>query len=327
MRQIFLETPGKFSERDAPKPAVKPGEALVRIEKVGICGSDFHAFHGKHFAYTYPRIIGHEVSCTVVEVPENTRGIKVGDHCALEPYVSCGKCFACATGNPNCCEVIHIYGIHMDGGMQGFLSVPVHLLHRSDTLSLDALALVETLGIGAHAVVRSGLKEGEQAIVVGAGPIGLAVAQCAQAAGAKVHVVERNEERLKFVESLGFSGSSQGGDMRAAAVFDATGNPHAMAASFNFVAIGGRLTFVGLTTDPIAFDDTLFHKREMTLYASRNSKGLFPRIIRLLEEDKIDARPWVSERLALRDVGTQFPLLLKRPNLIKAIVDIEESDL
>jgi len=327
MRQIFLETPGKFSERSAPKPAAKPGEALVRIEKVGICGSDFHAFHGKHFAYTYPRIIGHEVSCTVVEVPANTRGIRVGDHCALEPYVSCGKCSACRMGSPNCCEVIRIYGIHMDGGMQGFLSVPVQYLHRSDTLSLDALALVETLGIGAHAVMRSGLKAGEQALVVGAGPIGLAVAQCAHAVGGNVHVVERNEERLKFVENLGFACSAHADGLRAAAVFDATGSPHAMAASFQFVATGGRLTFVGLTTDPIALDDTLFHRREMSLYASRNSRGQFPGIIRLLEEDKIDVRPWVTEHLALRDVGVKFPQLLKRTNLIKAIVDIEESDL
>ena len=327
MRQIFLETPGKFSERDAPKPAAKSGEALVRIEKVGICGSDFHAFHGKHFAYTYPRIIGHEVSCTVVEVPANAQGIKVGDHCALEPYVSCGICSACKMGNPNCCEVIKIYGIHMDGGMQGFISVPVHLLHRSDKLSLDALALVETLGIGAHAVMRSGLKEGEHAIVVGAGPIGLAVAQCAKAVGANVHIVEKNEVRLKFVESIGFSSSSQADGLQAAAVFDATGSPQAMAASFQLVAVGGRLTFVGLTTDPVALDDTLFHKREMTLYASRNSRGQFPRIIRLLEEDKIDVRPWVSERLALRDVGAKFPQLLRSPHLIKAVVDIEESDL
>ena len=124
-----------------------------------------------------------------------------GDHCAIEPYMSCGKCRACAMGRNNCCENIRLLGIHVDGGMQEYLAVPIELLHRSDRLSLDQLALVETLGIGAHAVKRSGLKSGEEAIVVGTGPIGIAVAQFASALGANVHTVEKSKWRREFMET------------------------------------------------------------------------------------------------------------------------------
>jgi 2-desacetyl-2-hydroxyethyl bacteriochlorophyllide A dehydrogenase len=292
------------------------------MEKVGVCGSDFHAYTGSHPIYTYPRIIGHELSGVVLEAPANEKGIQSGDRCAIEPYMSCGKCRACATGRNNCCERIRILGIHVDGGMQEFLSVPLVLLHKSNRLSLDQLALVETLGIGAHAVMRSGLKEGEEALIVGAGPIGIAVAQFAAAIGAKVHLVERIEWRRAFVESMGYSASLTPEDRQADTVFDATGSAVAMGKSLAQVATGGRLVYVGLTRDPVCIDDSLFHRKEVTLLASRNSHRQFPRIIQLIEEGKIDTSHWVTDRLKLAEVASQFQLLPNRQSLIKAIVDV-----
>src|SRR5713226_2933220 len=175
MRQILLKTPGEFIEKQAPRPTPALGEALVRIRKVGICGSDLHAFAGRHPAYTYPRVLGHELAGEVVEVGPNGVGIKKGDRCAIDPYVSCGVCTACKRGRTNCCERLRVLGIHVDGGMQGLLPVRLDLLHKSATLSLDQLAMIEALGIGAHAVSRSELKSGEQVLVIGAGPIGLGV--------------------------------------------------------------------------------------------------------------------------------------------------------
>src|SRR5713226_9548240 len=170
MRQIVLRGPGEFMAREASVPGLSPGEAIVRIRKVGVCGSDFHAFAGRHPAYTYPRVLGHELAGEVVEVGPNGVGIKKGDRCAIDPYVSCGVCTACKRVRTNCCERLRVLGIHVDGGMQGLLPVRLDLLHKSATLSLDQLALIETLGIGAHAVSRSELKSGEQALVIGAGP-------------------------------------------------------------------------------------------------------------------------------------------------------------
>ena len=326
MRTILLQGPGRFVESEAPVPAAAPGEALVRIRRVGICGSDFHAFRGNHPAYSYPRIIGHELGCEVVTVPENGGGLRPGDKCALEPYISCGTCRACRKNRPNCCETLRLFGIHVDGGMQPYLSCPVGLLHRSARLSLDQLALVETLGIGANAVKRSGLAAGETAIVVGAGPIGLAVVQFALAAGARVRVIERSELRREFVRRFGVTAEAEPDEELADVVFDATGVAAVMARSLQQVAPAGRLVYVGVCKDAIALDDPLFHRREVTLYASRNSCHQFPRLIGMIERGEIDTAPWINARLRLRDVPGEFEGLLRQPELIKAMVELDETD-
>jgi 2-desacetyl-2-hydroxyethyl bacteriochlorophyllide A dehydrogenase len=322
LKQIVLEAPGKFAERDAAEPSARSNHALVRIERVGVCGSDFHAFAGRQPIYTYPRVIGHELSGIVAEVSPNDRGIQVGDRCAIEPYITCGSCRACLQGKNNCCERICILGIHIDGGMQEYLSVPVSLLHRSTRLSLDQLALVETLGIGAHAVDRSGLRAGESAIVVGAGPIGIAVAQFASERGAEVHIVEKSESRRSFVMQMGYTASEASGERRADVVLDATGSAASMAASLALVDTGGRLVYVGLTRDPVCIDDSLLHRREITIFSSRNSFGLFPRIIQQIEIGKIDTSLWVTDRLRLTEVVSQFQSLPSRSGLIKALIDV-----
>ncbi|MGH9536505.1 MAG: alcohol dehydrogenase catalytic domain-containing protein, partial [Terriglobales bacterium] len=203
MRQIVLSNPGEFVKRDVSVPTFSPGEGLVRIRKVGVCGSDFHAFTGSHPIYTYPRVLGHELAGEVVEVGANDFDIRIGDRCAIEPYISCGQCQPCQAGRTNCCEKLRVIGIHVDGGMQEFLPVPLSLLHKSEKLSLEELALVETLGIGAHAVSRSKIGQGQSALVVGAGPIGLAVAEFARAAGADVCIVEKSQWRRDFATRLG----------------------------------------------------------------------------------------------------------------------------
>lgn len=326
MNQIVLEAPGKFIKRQAPVPETERGEALIRMKRIGVCGSDFHAFAGRHPIYTYPRVLGHELSGIVLETADNDKGIRPGDRCAIEPYLSCGTCRACVLGRKNCCEQIKVIGIHIDGGMQDVLAVPVALLHKSDILSLDQLALVETMGIGAHAVTRSALKPGEQALVIGAGPIGIAVLQFAASLGSAVHVVERNEWRRHFVERMGYNASAEAGGRQADVVFDATGNAEAMGASLNYVATGGKLVFVGLTRDPVSIDDSLFHRREVTLLASRNSQNLFPEIIRRIEDGEIDTSPWITERLPLSEVVSQFQQLSGRQTLIKAMIDVQGDE-
>jgi 2-desacetyl-2-hydroxyethyl bacteriochlorophyllide A dehydrogenase len=322
MKQIVLDSPGIFLERDVPLPEPAEGEALLRMEKVGVCGSDFHAFAGRHPIYTYPRVIGHELSATVIGIDSNENGIQVGDKCAIEPYVACGQCRACSRGKNNCCEQLRVLGIHVDGGLQEYFSAPISLLHKSDLLSLDQLALVETLGIGAHAVLRSGLTASDSAIVVGAGPIGIAVAQFAAASGAKINIIEKVESRRKFVQEMGYNAFPASEGRLADVVFDATGNAAAMGESLTCVATGGSLVFVGLTREPVYIDDSLFHRKEATIMASRNSYGLFPEIIRKIEEGLIDTSHWITDRLTLNQIAIEFETLPSRPGLIKAIVDV-----
>ncbi len=326
MRKILLNAPGEFLDVKAPRPVPASGEALVRVHRVGVCGSDFHALAGRHPIYTYPRVLGHELACEIVEAPEDGRGLKAGDRCAIEPYISCGQCRTCKAGRTNCCEQLRLIGVHVDGGMQGYLAVPVGLLHKSEVLSLDQLALVETLGIGAHAVRRSGLHAGDDALVIGAGPIGLAVSQFAAALGAKVTIVEINDWRREFVKKLAIESLAAPDGKVADVVFDATGNATVMGESLNHVAPGGKLVFVGLTRDPVKIDDSLLHRREVTLYASRNSCGQFPPIIRMLEDSTIDTRPWITDRLSLEEVPARFKELPTKVGLMKAVVEVQDSD-
>lgn len=325
LRQIALHQPGEFVERRVPVPRAKPDEALVRVHRIGVCGTDLHAFAGRQPFFQYPRVLGHELGVEVVEAPPES-GLRPGDRCALEPYLACGACRACVRGRTNCCERLRVLGVHIDGGMQPYFAAPASLLYRSDKLSLDQLALVETLGIGAHAVTRAALRPGEDALVVGGGPIGLATLQFVQAAGAPVRVLEIAPSRRAFIESLGFEALAEYDGRRADVVFDATGNLQSMERTFDFVAQGGRLVFVGLIQGRVSFDDPEFHRREITLLASRNSAGEFPRIIRMIEEGQIDTSPWINGRLRLADVPRDFAGLRADPNLVKAIIQVEESD-
>jgi len=327
MRQIVLQAPGEFAERRVPEPLAEAGHALIQMRRVGVCGSDFHAYGGTHPVYTYPRILGHELAGEVLQAPADQDSIKQGDWCAIEPYWACGHCHACLKGRTNCCENLRVFGIHIDGGLQGVLSVPVHLLHKSASLDLDQLALVETLGIGAHAVQRSGLEKGESALVIGAGPIGLAVTQFALAAGSDVVVVEKNKWRREFAAGFGVEALSDAEARTADVVFDATGSSAAMSASLEHVSTTGRLVFAGLTKESVCLDNPLLHRREITVFASRNSRAQFPRIIEMIEKSEIDTSRWINERMSLAEVPKCFKGLIGNSSLIKAMIEVEAADL
>ena len=322
MKQITLEKPRSFVATDAARPTAGPGEALLRVHRVGVCGTDFHAFHGRQPFFTYPRVIGHELGAEVVEAPANDRGIAAGDHCTVEPYLNCGKCPPCRAGHYNNCEDIRVLGVHSDGGLREFLTVPLDHVYKSSRLSFDQLALVEPLSIGAQAVMRSGLRRGEQALVVGAGPIGVAISQLALGAGAKVRVLETAAYRRALVERLGVEALATMDDGLADVVIDATGNAASMAQSFARARFGGRIVWVGIVPSAVPVDDPLFHHRELTLFASRNSAGHFPRVIRMIEEGTIDTSPWITHRLSIEEVPARFEEAAGREGL-KTIIQVD----
>ncbi|GCE24005.1 zinc-binding alcohol dehydrogenase family protein [Dictyobacter kobayashii] len=271
MKAIQLEAPGQLRLIQTVEPqAPGPDEVLVRVKAIGVCGTDLHAFRGEQPFFNYPRILGHELGVEVVAVGEQVQQITVGMRCAVEPYLNCGTCPPCRRGKTNCCMNIRVLGVHIDGGMSEYLLVPADHLHPARTLSFEQLALVEPLAIGAHAVERARLATDEQVLVVGAGPIGLAVTQFALLAGAQVVVMDISESRLDFcrqqwseVTCINGGQDAQAalqkiyGDDFPTAVFDATGNPHSMRAAFNYVAYGGRLIFVGLIQGDVSFNDPI----------------------------------------------------------------------
>jgi|CZKI01.1.fsa_nt_gi threonine dehydrogenase-like Zn-dependent dehydrogenase len=338
MTTIRLEEPGRFALIESePPPRPQPGEALVRVRRVGVCGTDLHAFAGNQPFFTYPRILGHELGVEVLAVGAGVANVKPGDRCSVEPYLDCQKCIACRRGKPNCCANLRVLGVHIDGGMREQLVVPARKLHPSATLSLDQLALVETLGIGCHAVERAGLEPGEFALVIGAGPIGLAVMQFALEKGAQVIALDVNAARLEFCRSRlgvphGINGAAEapldalrritGGNLPTS-VFDATGSRDSMEGAFNFPAPGGRLVFVGLLQGDVTFNDPDFHRRELTLIGSRNALSAdFTRIIGLIEARRIDTTPWITHRAPLARVSDDFPAWV-RPGtgVIKAMIE------
>src|SRR5918994_3864383 len=155
MFQIALESPGQFRAFEGPTPRQSPGDARVRVHSIGVCGTDLHAFAVRQPFFSYPRILGHELGVEVIDPGSDSNGLKACDRCSVEPYLNCGRCIACRAGRPNCCAELKCLGGHTDGGMRPELVVPARKLHRSRTLTYDQLALVETLGIGAHAVERA----------------------------------------------------------------------------------------------------------------------------------------------------------------------------
>lgn len=330
MKTVILKKPGQFSLIDTAEPGPpREGEAVVRVGRVGICGTDVHAFRGLHPFFDYPRIAGHELGVEIAELGGDNCGLAVGDRCAVEPYLNCGCCAACRSGRTNCCVDLRVLGVHVDGGMRSYIKVPVSKLHKSDRLSLDQLALVETLGIGAHAVERAGIEPGESALVIGAGPIGLGVVLFCALQGAKVTVVDINEDRLAFCDqymNVKDCVHVPPPELNPAAVFDATGNPRSMAASFGLPAHGGRLILVGMYKGSLEFDAAEYHKREMTLLATRNStSSTFEKIIDLMQAGRIDIGPWLTHRMALAQVPDQFAQLPDQPGLIKAVIDVDRD--
>jgi 2-desacetyl-2-hydroxyethyl bacteriochlorophyllide A dehydrogenase len=337
MKGIICEQPGQFRLKELELPTVKAGEALVRIRRVGICGSDLGAFKGQHPLVTYPRILGHELSGEVVAVSGPSGGLKVGDSVVILPYLECGKCIACRHGKTNCCTRLRVYGIHLDGGMQEYMSVPTDHLIKSAGLTFDQMALVECLGIGAHAVSRSQIKEGATAMVLGAGPIGMGVMQFARVAGAKVIAADMVQDRLKFCQDdLGVDHviQAQGDWVKEVesltdgdyprVVFDASGNLQSMNHAFNLVAHGGVLVMVGLVKDQITFSDPDFHRRELTVMSSRNAtRKDLEHVIRSLEDGKVNASSLITHRATFDQTISQFASWLQPDaGVIKALVAI-----
>lgn len=340
MKTIILESPGNLmlTQTRPPEPP-EPGAVLVRVHRVGVCGTDLHAYHGRQPFFTYPRILGHELGVEVLAVGTGVTSVQPGDRCSVEPYMNCGSCIACRRGKPNCCAALRVLGVHTDGGLREQIVVPASKLHRSERLTLEQLALVETLAIGCHAVARTAPRPDEYCLIIGAGPIGLATLEFVRLAGCRPIILDLSPERQAFCRNVlhvpdVLAPSAQleaelrdraGGDLPEV-VFDATGSVASMSAAFGLVAPGGRLTFVGLTGDEVRFRHAAFHKVEGTLLCSRNALAAdFTHIISLIERGSLDTRPWITHRPGFAELPGVFPSLTRvETGVVKAVVRLDD---
>jgi threonine dehydrogenase-like Zn-dependent dehydrogenase len=333
MRAISLNQPGEFEWVTLPG-AVAPGagEALVRVRTVGICGTDLHAFKGRQPFFSYPRILGHELGVEVLAVGSGVSHLSVGDLCAVNPYLACGECISCRRGKTNCCIQLKVLGVHTDGGMREEMILPAAHLYPSSKLSLEELALIETLGIGCHAVNRSQAQAGERALVIGAGPIGCTVMEFLRLKGVSYEVLDLSESRRAFASTM--MGASQVHESNESVldqtpelptlVFDCTGNKGSMETAFRYTAAGGKLVFVGLFVGDVTFHDPdPFHRRELTVLSSRNAVPEEHRfILDAVESGRIKTKHWVSECCPVDQMPERFPAWTEPGSgVLKAVVD------
>ena len=341
MRTVVCAEPGYMALEHRDPPRCGKGEALLRIRRIGVCGTDIHAYGGNQPYFSYPRVLGHELAGEIIEVGSEGDPKLIGQRAYVIPYLHCGQCRACRKGHSNCCQRIQVIGVHRDGGMCDTLAVPLNHLVVSETLELDQLALVECMAIGAHAVRRSGLVQDELAIVTGAGPIGMGVAQFARECGARVVVIDTNAERLAFCrDKLGIEMTlnpseddinaalkALSDDELADVAFDATGSPAAMQAGFDLLGQAGRYVLVSIVKADISFHDPDFHRKELTLIASRNAtRADFDHVTHLMESGRLKVDAMITHRAELADVPERMPAwCTPATGVVKAMIEISDT--
>lgn len=338
MKALICTQPGTFEYRDIPSPVLKPGHAIIKIKRIGICGTDLHAFKGTQPYFSYPRILGHELAGDLIEA-DGADGFVPGEAVTIIPYFNCGTCIACRNGKPNCCTNINVCGVHSDGGMLEYLSVPSYALVKSNGLSYDELALVEPLAIGAHGVGRANIQPNEFVLVIGAGPIGLGTMEFARIAGAIVIAIDINDNRLQFCkDSLQVQHTINAttedamerikeitGNEMPTVVIDATGNQKAINTALQYLAHGGRFVLIGLQKETINFSHPEFHKRETTLMSSRNAtRKDFEHVMNTMKKRLVNPATYITHRAKFDEVKDLFETWLNpATEVIKAMVELE----
>lgn len=339
MKALTCSKPGVLTYLTQDKPSLSSGKAIIQIKRIGICGTDLHAFEGTQPYFTYPRILGHELSGILVEL-YGSQPFTNKEIVTFIPYFNCGTCVACRMHKPNCCVQMQVCGVHVDGGMVEYLAVPAASLVHGEDLSFDELALVEPLAIGAHGVQRAGITEGEFVLVIGAGPIGLGTMEFARIAGGNVIALDVNEKRLQFCkENLNITHVINAfsknvieqlmditkGDMPTV-VIDATGNLNAINTAFQYLAHGGRYVLIGLQKGDITFSHPEFHKREATLMSSRNAtRRDFEHVINCIKNKQVKPTTYITHRVQFDEVKKEFASwLIPENGVIKAMVEMPD---
>lgn len=318
MKALVLKSPKDFVYEERKKPECLEDGLLVKVDAVCICGSDVGAILGKNSLFTYPRVLGHEVAGTVVEVGRNVLSFEVGDKVALMPCISCGHCRACVKGKTNCCSSLKLYGVQEDGGLAEYLAAgEENWLKVPENLSASDVAMIEPLAIGTHAVRKLDLDQGDNVLVIGAGPIGVTVAENARTYGANVVLADLSSIRREFVSSrfgykvLDPSDSTYMDTVRSLtegqlfdAVIDTTAAKPSMENCWRYIAQGGKIVFVGVCGSVLEIDGKGFHGKEPTLFVTRNStESDFRFVLENIVNGVFKPGAFVTHRVCFKDAG------------------------
>jgi 2-desacetyl-2-hydroxyethyl bacteriochlorophyllide A dehydrogenase len=337
MNAILLEEPGKFKNIElATIQAPNKNEVTLKIRQLGVCGTDLHAYNGKQPFFSYPRILGHEIAAEVVKIGADVKHLKIGDLCSVNPGINRVEDQAVRRGKTNCGTSLSLIGVHEDGAMQEFINHPADLVFPANELTLDQISLIEPLAIGSHAVERADIKPEDIVLIIGAGPIGIGTVAMALLKSAKVMVLDMNQNRLDFitqkfpsVETILLNDKVEetlkellNGDLPTV-ILDATGNKASMENCINLIAPSGTIVYIGLFIGDVTFHDPLFHKKEVTLKASRNAVATdFIKLIRLLKGGLVNIDGLITHRIAFDSLIENWDkLYLPEEKVIKAVIE------
>ncbi|MFY0687489.1 MAG: zinc-binding alcohol dehydrogenase family protein [Cyclobacteriaceae bacterium] len=320
MKYVVCQEPDQFEIKEKEAPIAQNGEALLRVRKIGICGTDLHAFKGNQPFFSYPRILGHELGTEVMEAGDNPQGIKAGDKVVIMPYINCQECDACRAGKSNCCQNIKVFGVHADGGMQEVITLPTRLLIPANDLSFEEIAIVEPLAIGAHAIRRAQVQKGDTVVVAGCGPIGIGIIQLCKYLEAKVIAIDVNDHRLQMVKEH-FGADEVVNALKepvekvtalteghlANHVFDATGSKRAIETGHAYMRHGGNYVLVGLFKGDLAFTHPAIHAKETTLMCSRNATMEdFEFVMKVMRAGKFNSKSYITLETPIESVLDSF---------------------
>jgi L-gulonate 5-dehydrogenase len=319
---------------ERPEPAVGPGQALVRVEAVGICGSDIHIYTGEHPYLHYPQIQGHEFCGTVLTFGEGYQGpVRVGERVAVEPLISCGTCYPCRQHRPNCCASLAVLGVQAPGALAEQIVVNATSLYPVGDLEVELGALVEPISIGVQGVTRGDVTAEDRAVIFGAGPIGQAVLLAAQDRGAQTLVVDMLPSRLQLAQALGadrvVNASSEIVEEAVRAwtngegpsiIFEATGAPSVIRQAVELVASAGRVVIIGVSTQEVSLPAVEFTRKELTVLGSRNSTGVFAQAVDLVRRKRERARLLITHRFPLEKTHQALEFALTHPTEAEKVV-------
>ncbi len=330
VKALVLKSPGEASVETVPEPVVAPGELLLKVRMVGFCGSDLNSFRGRNPLVTFPRILGHEVSATIIE---GDSALPSGTDVALSPYTACGRCASCHRGRPNACQFNQTLGVQRDGALSEFVSMPREKLYPAK-LTRKELCLVEPLTVGFHAVARGRVKADDTVAVLGCGGVGLGAIAASNARGARTICVDMDDEKLAVARAAGGSDAintakeslhdrlqelteGRGPDV----VVEAIGTPQTFRAAVEEVAFTGRVVYIGYAKEPVSYETRLFVQKELDILGSRNALPEdFRAVIHLLEEKKFPVDQAVSLVVPLEESAAALRSWSDNPGSFKKIM-------
>lgn len=339
MKAVYIEKPWSVEEKEIEKPRAKENEALLKIYAAGICGSDIGAFRGTNGLVSYPRVIGHELAGEILSIPEdNPKGLKVGDHVVVDPYLYCGHCYPCSIGRTNCCTDLKVLGVHIDGGMSEYFAHPANMLIKvPEDMPWDIIPMAEPLTIALHGLHRLQLKAGEHIAINGAGTIGLMAALTAIHYGAEPILIDLVEERLAFAKGLGVKyvinlktdnlleriAEYTNGRM-AECVMEASGANAAIRSALDMVSHAGRIIFTGWPKKETLLPTDLITKKEIDIRGARTSAGEFEEAVDLIYYNKVPIRALLTKVVSVDEAPETLRDIEKNPgNYLKVNVLFE----